>query len=149
MAGQLRATLRTVGQAQEQAEKRQETFHNHAYDVGQALALFAMLLELGFSAIIQTAFIERLNLTIRQGVAPLSRRTWSLAKSNEYLLLHVHWWRTYYHLSRAHESRQVRAPGLRRRYRQRTPAMAAGLIHRIWSVGDILRLPILPEGGAC
>jgi IS1 family transposase/transposase-like protein len=116
---------------------------------GRRWQLFALLLELGFRATIQTAFIERLNLTIRQGVAPLGRRTWSLAKSNEHLLLHVHWWRTYYHFSRAHESLQVRVPGLRRRYRQRTPAMAAGLAHQIWSLGDILRLPVLPEGGAC
>jgi IS1 family transposase len=116
---------------------------------GKRWQLYALLLELGFSATIQTAFIERLNLTIRQGVAALSRRTWSLAKSNEYLLLHVHWWRTYYHFSRIHETLQVRVPGLRRRYQQRTPAMAAGLAHRIWSVGDILRLPVLPEGGAC
>jgi transposase InsO family protein len=116
---------------------------------GRRWQLFALLLELGFSATIQTAFIERLNLTIRQGVAPLGRRTWSLAKSNEYLLLHVHWWRAYYHFSRPHESLQVRVPGLRRRYRQRTPAMAADLTHRVWSVGDILHLPVVPEGGVC
>jgi IS1 family transposase len=34
---------------------------------------------LGLSGKINTAFIERLNLTIRQGVAFLVRRTWGAA----------------------------------------------------------------------
>ena len=32
----------------------------------------------GQSACIQTAYIERLNLTLRQGVSLLARKTWSL-----------------------------------------------------------------------
>jgi IS1 family transposase/transposase-like protein len=89
---------------------------------GQRWQLFQTLLEQGFSATIQTALIERVNLTIRQGVAPLSRKTWSLARSQQALLLHVHWWRSFYHFARPHESLQVRIPGLKRRYRKRTPA---------------------------
>jgi hypothetical protein len=104
---------------------------------------------LGLSGMIHTAFIERLNLTLRQGVAALSRRTWSKARSNEMLFLHVQWWRGYYHLSREHETLRVRIPGLRRRYRPRTPAMAAGITDRLWSVGDILHLPVMAQGGAC
>ncbi len=44
---------------------------------GKRWQLFQTLRELGFRETIQTAFIERVNLTIRQGVAPLSRKTWS------------------------------------------------------------------------
>ena len=118
--------------------------------VGKRWQLFERLLDLGFSPTIQTAFIERLILTIRQGVAALSRRTWSKARSNEALYLHIQWWRGYYHLSRAHESLVVRLPGLKRRYRQRTPAMAAGITDHIWSVGDILKKPVVVlEGGVC
>jgi len=36
---------------------------------------------LGLSGHINTAFIERLNLTIRQSVAALVRRTWSTAQT--------------------------------------------------------------------
>ena len=116
---------------------------------GRYTQLLQRLREVGLSETIQTAFIERLNLTLRQGVAALSRRTWSKARSNEMLYLHVQWWRCYYHYSRAHETLRVRIPGLRRRYRPRTPAMAAGITDRFWSVGDILHLPVMAQEGAC
>jgi IS1 family transposase len=115
---------------------------------GKYTQLLQRLRELGLSGTIQTAFIERLNLTLRQGVAALSRRTWSKARSNEMLYLHVQWWRCYYHYSRAHETLRVRIPGLRRRYQPRSPAMAAGITDRLWSVGDILHLPVMAQRGA-
>jgi hypothetical protein len=101
---------------------------------GQRWQLFQILKEQGFRETIQTAFIERINLTIRQGIAPLSRRTWSLARSQDSLLIHVHWWRGFYHFARVHESLRVKVPGLKRRYRERTPAMAAGFTDHIWTV---------------
>jgi IS1 family transposase len=116
---------------------------------GRYASLFHRLRKVGLSGTIQTAFIERLNLTIRQGIAALSRRTWSKARSNEMLYLHVQWWRSYYHFSREHETLRVPIPGLRRRYRPRSPAMAAGITDRLWSVGDILHLPIIAQGGVC
>jgi hypothetical protein len=63
-------------------------------------------------------------------------------------LLHVHWWRSFYHFARPHESLQVRIPGLKRRYRKRTPAMAAGLADHVWTVGELLSFPLVFEGGA-
>jgi hypothetical protein len=111
--------------------------------------LAQVLLNQGLSTLIQTAFIERVNLTIREGVAPLSRKTWSMAKSSGHLLLRVEWWRSYYHLIRIHESLRLKVPSLKRRYRQRSPAAIAGLTDHLWRVGDILSLPLLPEGGAC
>jgi IS1 family transposase/transposase-like protein len=116
---------------------------------GKRWQLFQTLRELGFRETIQTAFIERVNLTLRQGIAPLSRRTWSLAKSQESLLIHVHWWRGFYHFSRPHQSLRARVPGLRYRYRERTPAMAAGFTDHVWTVGELLSLPLVFEGGAC
>jgi IS1 family transposase/transposase-like protein len=116
---------------------------------GQRWQLFQTLKEQGFRETIQTAFIERINLTIRQGIAPLSRRTWSLARSQDSLLIHVHWWRGFYHFARVHESLRVKVPGLKRRYRERTPAMAAGFTDHIWTVGELLSLPLVFEGGAC
>lgn len=116
---------------------------------GKRWQLFQTLRDLGFREIIQTAFIERINLTIRQGIAPLSRRTWSLAKSQGSLLIHVHWWRGFYHFARPHQSLRVRVSGLKCRYRERTPAMAAGFTDRIWTVGELLSLPLVFEGGAC
>lgn len=53
------------------------------------------------------------------------------------------WFRAYYHFVRPHESLREPLPGLKRRYRQRTPAMALGLTDRVWSVRDLLHYPVL------
>ena len=110
---------------------------------GKRKDLNALLKQHGFAQLIQTAFIERVNLTIRRGVAPLMRKTWSLAQNPEHLLLHVEWWRSYYHFIRPHESLSVLIPGLRK-YRQRSPAIAANLTSKLWTVDDVLKLPLIP-----
>ncbi len=69
------------------------------------------------------------------------------------LLAHLEWWRAYYHVARPHASLRValaqpRERGGRRvpqRYRQRTPAMAAGLTSRRWTVRELLALPLPSE----
>jgi len=86
-------------------------------------------------------------------VAALIRRTWSTLQDAPQLLLQLEWWRGYYHFVRPHEAlrtvlAQPIARGGRRqpqRYRQRTPAMAAGLTRRRWRVHDLLTLPLPPE----
>jgi hypothetical protein len=52
---------------------------------------------LGFSGRLNTAFIERVNLTVCHGVAALARRTWATAQQSPPLLAHLEWWRAYYH----------------------------------------------------
>jgi len=121
-------------------------------------ALRAALCGLGLSGKLKSAFVERVNLTVRQSVAALIRRTWSTMQEAPQLLLHLEWWRAYYHFVRPHESlREVLAQPIERggkrlpqRYRQRTPAMAAGLTSRRWTVRDLLTRPLPPEpvGGA-
>lgn len=110
---------------------------------GKRAALFAVLQANGFRRVIQTAFIERVNLTFRQGIAGLARDTWSLM-AEPHLLLHAEWFRLYYHLARPHESLREPVPGFKRKYRARTPAMAAGITDRVLTVGDILRMPLVP-----
>jgi IS1 family transposase len=107
------------------------------------LKLTEVLWAHGLTCRIQTAFIERVNLTFRQGVAPLTRKTWSLPQSEEHLLLHVEWFRFYYHMVRPHQSLRESLPGLKHRYRKRTPAMVLGLTDHIWEVRDILRKPLI------
>ena len=111
---------------------------------GSRTLFYQLLAEYGFNSTIQTAFIERVNLTIRRGVAPLMRKTWSLAQSPQHLLLHCEWWRTYYHFVRVHDSLQQPVPGLPRARILRTPAMAAGVTQQLWSVGAILKMPLYP-----
>jgi len=105
---------------------------------------------LGFSGKINTAFIERLNLTLRQGVSFLARRTWGMAQSTPELEVSLEWWRAYYHYARYHESLRVKLsqPQARkgkqtpRRYRRRTPAMAAGFTPHRWTVFELLSFPL-------
>jgi IS1 family transposase len=109
---------------------------------GQRRQLVQRLLAAGLSGLIQTYAIERVNLTVRQGVALLTRRTWSLAQSELHLYQHVGWWRAYYHLVRPHQALRSPVPGLKHRFRSRSPAMALGLTDHLWSVGEFLRAPL-------
>jgi hypothetical protein len=87
---------------------------------------------------------RRLNLTLRESIATLSRRTWSIAHSRESLRWSLEWGRAYYHFVRPHHSLTLRHPS-GRICQRRTPAMAAGLTRKIWAVQDLLCLPLLPN----
>jgi hypothetical protein len=118
--------------------------------LGTEAALRAALEVLGLSGRLNTAFIERVNLTVRHGVAALARRTWATAQQSPHLLAHLEWWRAYYHFVRSHASLRValvqpRERGgklVAQRYRQRTPAMAAGRTNRRWTTREVLRYPL-------
>jgi transposase InsO family protein len=80
----------------------------HVLRCGTRAALLSDLRRLGLSGKLNTAFVERVNLTLRQSVAALIRRTWSTMQDAPQLLLHLEWWRAYYHFVRPHESLRVR-----------------------------------------
>jgi hypothetical protein len=63
--------------------------------LGTQADLKAVLQGLGLSGRLNTAFIERVNLTIRHGIAALARRTWATAQQTPRLLAHLEWWRAY------------------------------------------------------
>jgi hypothetical protein len=73
--------------------------------LGTEDSLTAALQGMGFSGRLNTAFIERVNLTIRHAIAALARRTWATAQQSPSLLAHLEWWRAYYHGCRVHTSR--------------------------------------------
>ncbi len=119
---------------------------------GTRATLRTALQGLGFSGRLNTAFVERVNLTLRQSIAALARRTWATMQAAPQLLAHLEWWCAYYHFVRPHQSlrqalgQPIERGGRRRpqRYRQRTPAMAAGLTNRRWRVCEVLTLPLPP-----
>ncbi len=82
------------------------------------------------SSTVNTSFIERLNLTIRQGSAYLSRRTLSHARAQDTLDAHLELLRCYYNFVRPHGA-------LRFGRETRTPAMQAGLATRRLPLRDI------------
>ncbi len=104
----------------------------------------------GESGTIQTAFVEQLNLTVRQAVTALTRRTWGIAQSSAELMFHLEWWRGYYHFTRAHtspseplaEPRPRGGKRLPQRFRSRTPAQAVGVTDHRWTIVALWSYPL-------
>lgn len=141
------------GQVKKSYRRRKVVRVTRLMRCGTAEELRTALTVLGLSGRLNTAFVERVNLSIRQGIAALARRTWATAQTTPTLVAHLEWWRGYYHFVRPHGSLRVPLAqpvqrGGRRvphRYRRRTPAMAAGLTSRRWSARDLLLFPLLPS----
>ena len=117
---------------------------------GDLSQLSLRLKSLGLSGSLNTAFVERLNLTLRHALAALARRSWATAQLTGELIAHLEWWRAYYHFCRPHLSLRLtldlpqarRGAQTPRRFAARTPAMAAGLTDHIWSVQELLAFPV-------
>ena len=140
------------GQVKKCYRRRKLVRVTHVMRLGTETALQVALQHLGFSGRLNTAFIERVNLTVRHGVAALARRTWATSQQSPHLLSHLEWWRAYYHFVRPHAALRValaqpRERGgkmMAQRYRQRTPAMAAGRTNRRWTAQEVLCYPLSP-----
>jgi len=140
------------GQVKKCYRRRKLVRVTYVMRLGTEDALKVALQGLGFSGRLNTAFIERVNLTVRHGVAALARRTWATAQQTQPLLANLEWWRAYYHFVRPHEALRVRLVQprerggklLAQRYRQRTPAMAAGKTNRRWTAREVLSCPLPP-----
>ena len=117
---------------------------------GERDAINARLVSMGLRATVQTSFVERVNLTLRQSIAGLARRTWSQNVMASELEIHLSWYQAYYHFCRGHQSLRTEytvtnpAGVLLQRYRKRTPAMAAGWTRHRWSVSELILYPLPP-----
>lgn len=80
---------------------------------------------------INTAFVERLNLTERQSSAKLKRKTLCYAKLVERLAGFMSLFQAYYNFVRPHESLEENGA-------RRTPAMAARLTDHAWTWNELL-----------
>jgi transposase-like protein len=101
---------------------------------------------------INTAFVERLNLDIRQRGAAVGRRVNTLCQGAEGLLDQLVLFQTYHNFVVPHASLrqplQVPAPtngsGSAKVWQPCTPAMAAGLTDHVWSLKEVLLLRVPP-----
>src|SRR5947208_754742 len=140
------------GQVKKIYQRRKLVRVKQVMRLGTQTALQVTLQGLGFSGRLNTAFIERVNLTVRHGIAALARRTWATAQLSPHLLANLEWWRAYYHFVRPHASLRVtlvqpRERGgklVAQRYRHRTPAMAIGRTSRRWTAREVLSCPLPP-----
>jgi IS1 family transposase len=104
---------------------------------------------------IQTAFVERLNLSLRQHVAAVGRRVNTLCKGEDGLRQQLTLYHVYYNFCLPHASiRQplsqpepTNGPGSAKTWRPQTPAMAAGLTDHVWTLREVLlyRVPPWPQ----
>jgi len=104
---------------------------------------------------IQTAFIERLNLSIRQHVAAVGRRVATVCKGENGLRQQLTLYHVYYNFCLPHASLRIplvlpeptHGPGSAKRWQPQTPAMAAGLTDHVWSLREMLlfRVPPWPQ----
>ena len=98
---------------------------------------------------INTSFVERLNLDFRQHVAAIGRRVNTLCKHEAGLRQQLVLFQAYHNFVLPHAS--LRLPVLEttaiKRWQPRTPAMAAGLTDRVWSLRAMLmyRVPPWPQ----
>ena len=101
---------------------------------------------------INTAFVERLNLTIRQHVAAVGRRVSTLCKGEAGVRQQLALYHMYYNFCLPHASlRQplplpepTNGPGSAKRWQPQTPAMAAGLTDHVWTLREVLLYRVPP-----
>jgi len=96
----------------------------------------------GLGLTISTTLLERLNLTFRQALAPLGRKTLSFSKERRHLEHQTCFFQAFYNLARPHMSlRQIEdasAPRFERKWQPRTPAMTAGIADHVWTFRELL-----------
>ena len=125
----------------------------HRVVFGTLETVNTVLAPLGYQ--INTAFIERLNLTLRQRVAAVGRRVTTLCKGEDGVRQQLVLFHAYHNFCLPHASLRVplAAPlptngtGSVRQWQPRTPAMAAGLTDHVWTLREVLlfRVPPWPQ----
>ncbi len=98
---------------------------------GRLKAIRARVVALGIGTTVNTSHLERLNATMRCQQARLARRPRCVSRDGHRLQGSLWLWRDIDNWARVHGSLDGR-----------TPAMAAGLSERVWSVLDDIRHPV-------
>lgn len=101
---------------------------------------------------INTSFVERLNMDLRQHVAAIGRRVNTLCKHEAGLRQQLGLFQVSHNFVLPHASLRVPLPEFDamsemrviKRWQPRPPAMAAGLTNRVWSLRDVLMFRVPP-----
>jgi hypothetical protein len=125
----------------------------HRVVFGTLEAINAVLAPHGWH--INTACVERINLSIRQQVAAVGRRVSTLCKGEDGLRQQWAVFHGSYNFCLLHASLRQPLPqpeptkgtGSARQWQPRTPAMAAGLADHVWTLREVLlyRVPPWPQ----
>jgi hypothetical protein len=94
---------------------------------------------------LNTAYVERTNLTSRQMNGRMVRKTLSFSKEEKMLKASCALEDSVYNLTRPVKSLRVEVNNDERRWEPRSPAMAAGITDHIWTIGEIMMMLVVPE----
>jgi hypothetical protein len=134
-----------LGQVVKRYEGRRLVSTEQRAVVGTMQQIAAVLRRTGTGTQINTAYIERLNATFRGALAALVRRGRRLVHKETVLTSGMYLVGCAYNFCWCHASLRVASPpGSYKRWRERTPAMAAGLTDRCWGMRELMLLPIPP-----
>jgi hypothetical protein len=130
--------------------RRRLVGRHHRVVFGTLEAIEQVLAKHGWQ--INTSFVEGLNLDVRQHVAAIGRRVNTVCKHEGGLRWQLALFHTYHNFYLPHASLRVplavpeptNGTGAARQWRPCTPAMAAGLTDRVWTLRDVLRYRLPP-----
>lgn len=120
---------------------------------GDVAAIEARLAQSQSSQAVNTSFVERKNLSLRQHNRRLTRKTLGFSKELPWLEKQLWLSLAYYHLVLPHlslrralvEPEPTRGTGSARHWCQITPAMAAGITDHVWTTSELLSYRVPPS----
>jgi hypothetical protein len=94
---------------------------------------------------LNTAYVERTNLTSRQMNGRMVRKTLSFSKDEKMLKASCTLEDWVYNLTRPVKSLRVEVNDGQRRWQPRSPAMAAGLTDHVWTIEELMMKVVVPK----
>jgi len=132
-----------VGQVMKRYARRRVVGVERRVVRGTKKALAAVLATTHTGTGINTAYIERLNATFRASLAPLVRRGRAIVHTEAGLTAGMWPVGCAYNFCWLHQSLRLAAPaGAPWKWQERTPAMAAGLTDRRWTMHELMRYQV-------
>jgi len=87
---------------------------------------------------INTSFVERNNLTMRERNRRLTRKTTGSSKRKRFLVVSLNIFLAIYYFVKPHKGLRIRVDQEDRKWIQRTPMMAAKITDHIWTVKELV-----------
>ncbi len=95
--------------------------------------------------VLNTSYIERLNGTVRERLATLTRKCRHAAQRLQALETGMYLIGSTYNFCCFHQEQSLRAAGEAQRPLRQTPAMASGLTDHRWRLSELLRYKVAPD----